>query len=123
VGAASAAGIVGVIVPQAVLGRALTVLDLGAFPGTPIAPIMVFLGACFLGGVFFWMVSLDVCHSAPVARFLGWASVFFGAIIALTDLGSGLPWLLRLVAPLAFAVGVVIVCLARPGSICNAGIE
>ena len=118
VGAGAAAGLIGVVLPQRVLGRALTGLGLGAFPDTPLAPVMVFLmrtlfGACFLGGVFFWMVSSDVCHYAAVVRFLGWASVFFGAIITLTDLGTGLPGWLRLIAPVALTVGVAIVLLAR----------
>ena len=60
-----------------------------------------------------WMVSSDVRHYAPAVRFLGWASVFFGAIITLTDLGTGLPGWLRLIAPLALTVGVAIVFLAR----------
>lgn len=118
VGAAATVGVVGVVVPQSVLAWGLTLVEPTASPATPLAPVLVFLlrslfGACFLGGVFFWMVARHLPHDLAVARFLGWASLCFGVIIALTDLGTGLPWWLRLVAPLAGAVGVAVLWLAR----------
>jgi hypothetical protein len=126
-GVFAAMGIVGVLVPQPVLVRAVTAIDPGAVPERPMAPVMVVLlrslfGTSVLGGVFFWLISSNLTRHAWVARFLGWASIFFGAIVTLTDLGSGLPWWLRLVSPLALVFGAIVVVLARrsPGS-CPAG--
>lgn len=122
IGLAMLPALAGLLLPKNMLMAGLGDMHTGfqRIDGYPDAPIFhvhfrLASGACFFGGIFFWILSRDVDRYRGMIRFVGWSSIVFGMIMSIVEFKSPLPlWLYLPVGPGALLSGILVLSLLQP---------